>query len=140
MRVGGVRVEILDPKLFARKLALLIVFSAAFVPLKYYELETATTWYVVFLLLLHVYFLVILVWRVRWRRLAGHRRSFLLRLTAVAFFVFLLTVLQAGVTFWEFMVFLGASVAIHTLLLLSLTVVVHRAAPVAPETAPIRAQ
>lgn len=127
MHVGAWRVRILDPRLFARKLIMLLVFSGAFVPLKYYELDTALTWYIVLLLLLHVYFVFVLIWRVRWRQLAEHRRSFALRLIAVAFFVFLLAILEAGVTFAEFLVFLAASLVIHTLLLLSLTVDARRA-------------
>lgn len=119
------RVRILDPQLFARKLTLLIIFSAAFVPLKYYELDTALTVYIVVLLLLHVYFVFVLIWRVRWRQLAAHRRSFALRVLAVAFFIFLLSVLETGVTFAEFLGFLAASLVIHTVLLLSLTLEVR---------------
>ncbi len=136
MDVGAWRVRILDPRLFARKLILLLVFSAAFVPLKYYEWDTALTWYIVLLLLLHVYFVFVLIWRVRWKQLAEHRRSFALRLIAVAFFVFLLAILEAGVTFLEFLVFLVASLVIHTLLLLSLTVDARRHVP-AGEAAPV---
>jgi len=82
--------RILDPRLFWRKLVLLLVFSALFLPLKYYELKQPMVAYVVFLLLLHVYFVFILIWRVRWRVLYEHRRSFLLRVLAVALFVYLL--------------------------------------------------
>lgn len=130
------QVRILDPRLFARKLALLVIFSAAFVPLKYYEWDTALTIYIVLLLLLHVYFVFVLIWRVQWRHLASHRRSFGLRILAVAFFIFLLTVLETGVTFAQFLVFLGASLVIHTVLLLSLTLDVrprHAGIPVQAE-------
>lgn len=138
MDVGSRRVQLLDPPLFWRKLVLLIVFSAAFIPLKYYELDQALTWYLVFLLLLHIYFLVVLVWRVRWRQLAEHRRSFGLRLTAVAFFIFLLAVLKTGVGFAAFMVFLAASMVIHTFLLLSLTVVFRPLVTPKGEPVPVR--
>lgn len=138
MHLGDWRIRILDPQLFVRKLVLLLVFSAAFVPLKYFEWDTALTWYIVLLLVLHVYFVFVLIWRVRWKELAEHKRSFALRIIAVAFFVFLLAILEAGVTFVEFLVFLAASLVIHVFLLLSLTVDAHRmpardAAPVASE-------
>lgn len=125
MRVGTRRVVLLDPPLFWRKLLLLVVFSAAFVPLKYYELERELTLYIVFLLLLHVYFVLILIYRVRWKVLAADRRSFLLRLLAVALFIALLVVNSTGATLWEFVGFLAISLVIHTGLLLSLTMVVR---------------
>ena len=117
--------RILDPRLFWRKLVLLLVFSALFLPLKYYELKQPMVAYVVFLLLLHVYFVFILIWRVRWRVLYEHRRSFLLRVLAVALFVYLLVLSSRSqsVTFGEFAAFLGVSLLIHTALLLSLTMV-----------------
>jgi hypothetical protein len=126
MELGRWRIQILDPKLFIRKVVLLLVFTGGLVPLKYYKIDVALFWYVVVLLILHVYFLFILIWRVQWKQLAQHRRSFALRLVAVAFFIFLLSVLQTGVTFTEFMIFLGASLIVHTFLLLSLTLTATR--------------
>lgn len=124
MAYPGVHVRLLDAPLFWRKLALLIIFSAAFIPLKAYDLEVPLQIYIGFLLVLHIYFVFILIYRVRWRALAEHRRSFLLRMLAVAFFVALLVRLQTGATFWDFVGFLLASLVVHTALLLSLTMVV----------------
>lgn len=131
--------RILDPRLFWRKLALLLLFSALFLPLKYYERRQEMVAYVIFLLLLHVYFVFILVWRVRWRILSEHRRSFLLRMLAVALFIYLLVLASGsqGVTFAEFAAFLGVSLVIHTALLLSLTVVWR---PIDPLVAPAKTE
>lgn len=115
------RLRVLDPALFARKLVLLVLFSAAFVPLKYYRLDRWLEAYVAALLLLHVYFVFVLVHRVRWRVLAEDRRSFALRLLAVALFLALLLRLSTGATFAEFVLFLAVSLLVHTGLLLSLT-------------------
>jgi|GEM_PF-1438553 len=115
--------RILDPGLFWRKLVLLVVFSLLFLPLKYYELDRYLEAYILLLLLLHVYFVFVLAYRVRWRVLAEHRRSFLLRLLAVALFVALLARQSTGADFSDFALFLGVSLVIHTGLLLSLTVV-----------------
>jgi len=127
------RIRILDPKLFLRKLVLLLVFSALFLPLKYFELDKSLEAYIALLLLLHAYFVFVLVHRVRWRILAEDRRSFLLRVLAVGLFVALLARQATGATFAEFVAFLAVSLVIHTGLLLSLTVT-FRAEP-----APLRA-
>lgn len=119
----GRRLRILDPKLFWRKLVLLLVFSGLFLPLKYYHLDEAFLAYVGFLLLLHVYFVFILIWRVRWRVLFEHRRSFGLRVLAVALFTALLARQEAGASFQEFALFLAISLVIHTGILLSLTLI-----------------
>jgi hypothetical protein len=120
---GTARLRILDPALFWRKLVLLLVFSLLFLPLKYYRLDRYLEAYILLLLLLHVYFVFVLVHRVRWRALAEHRRSFLLRLLAVGLFIALLARQSTGATFADFALFLGVSLVIHTGLLLSLTVV-----------------
>jgi hypothetical protein len=131
VQLAGRRFELLDPGLFWRKMALLLVFSAAFLPLKALPWQMPLRVYIVFLILLHVYFVFVLVYRVRWRVLAEHRRSFILRLFAVAIFIALLAVNDAGATFAEFAVFLGISFVLHTALLLSLALVVVRPTAVA---------
>lgn len=125
MEGTNARLRILDPALFWRKLALLVVFSLLFLPLKYYRLDLYLEAYIVFLLLLHVYFVFVLIHRVRWKILAEHRRSFLLRLLAVGLFIALLARQGTGATFADFTLFLVVSLVIHTGLLLSLTVVVR---------------
>lgn len=123
------RLRILDPKLFVRKLVLLLVFSALFLPLKYYELDKFLEVYIAFLLVLHVYFVFVLIHRVRWKVLAEDRRSFLLRLVAVALFIALLARQSTGATFAEFVAFLAISLVIHTGLLLTLTVTFRPVVP-----------
>lgn len=126
MNINGWSIRLLDPPLFWRKLALLLLFSVAFVPLKAYNLDKALNYYIAFLLFLHVYFVFVLVYRVRWHVLSADRRSFILRLLAVALFIALLVANNTGATLWEFVVFLAISLVIHTGLLLSLTVVARR--------------
>lgn len=128
MRIGDWRLEILDPRLFWRKLVLLLVFSAAFIPLKAYNLQLPLNLYILFLLILHVYFVFVFAYRVRWRVLAADRRAFAVRLMAVALFVALLVANNVGATLGEFILFLVVSLVIHTGLLLSLTMVARRSA------------
>lgn len=134
MRLGNRQLRILDPPLFWRKVILLIVFSAAFIPLKAYKLEREFELYVLFLLLLHVYFVFILIYRVRWKVLAANRRSFILRLLAIAFFIAVLAKNRTGATLNEFLVFLAIALVIHVGLLFSLTLVAE--SPPQAETSP----
>lgn len=130
------RLRILDAALFWRKLVLLVVFSLLFLPLKYYRLDRFLEGYIVLLLVLHVYFVFVLVFRVRWNILAEHRRSFLLRLLAVALFIALLARQSTGATFADFALFLAVSLVIHAGLLLSLAVVVRAETPTPAPSAP----
>lgn len=99
---------------------MLIVFFGLFVPLKMYQQELLE-WYVIFLVALHVYVLFVFLYRVRWRILAENRRAFAVRLVAIAIFVALLTVIKAGITLGELVLFVALSGAVHVALLLSLT-------------------
>lgn len=129
MDLAARRIRLLDASLFWRKLALLVVFSALFLPLKAYELEMPLRVYIGFLLVLHVYFVFVLIWRVRWDVLAEHKRSFSLRILAVALFIAILALNESGASFWEFALFLAVSLVVHTGLLLSLTVVIRPPTP-----------
>lgn len=111
---------LIDAPLFWRKLVMLIVFFGLFVPLKMYQQELLE-WYVIFLVALHVYVLFVFLYRVRWRILAENRRAFAVRLVAIAIFVALLTVIKAGITLGELVLFVALSGAVHVALLLSLT-------------------
>jgi hypothetical protein len=118
---------LLDRRLFTRKLVLLVVFFAGFLVLKAYELQVGLFYYGLFLLALHVYILFVFLWRVQWRILAEDRRAFSVRLVAIAVFVLLLTLIKFDVGFWQLLLVVGASLAVHTALLLSLTVDVRPA-------------
>lgn len=131
VNMGGHRAILLDPALFWRKLTMLIVFFGLFIPLKMYR-EELLVWYVVFLVALHVYILFIFLYRVQWRVLAQNRRDFLVRLVAITVFVVLLTVIKAGATLQELLVFVALSGIVHVALLLSLTVHIERASPAQP--------
>lgn len=121
MQVGTYRLTLLDPALFRRKVTMLVVFFGLFIPLKMYQ-EQLLYWYVVFLVLLHVYILFVFLYRVRWRVLAENRKAFAVRLVAIATFSVLLTVIKVGVTLSELLMFVGLSGLVHLALLLTLTV------------------
>lgn len=121
MQVGTYRLALLDPSLFWRKVTMLGVFFGLFIPLKMYQ-ERLLYWYVVFLVLLHVYILFVFLYRVRWRVLAENRKAFAVRLVAIATFTILLTIIKVGVTLSELLLFVGLSGLVHLALLLSLTV------------------
>ena len=129
VQVGSYRLTLLDPSLFWRKVTMLVVFFGLFIPLKMYQ-EQLLYWYVVFLVLLHVYILFVFLYRVRWRVLAENRKAFAVRLVAIATFTILLTVIKVGVTLSELLMFVGLSGLVHLALLLSLTVKARHAEPV----------
>jgi hypothetical protein len=121
VQVGSYRLSLLDPALFWRKVAMLVIFFGLFVPLKIYQ-QQLLDWYVVFLLALHVYILFVFLYRVRWKILAADRKAFAVRLVAIGTFVLLLTVIKVGVTLPELLAFVALSGIVHLALLLSLTV------------------
>lgn len=121
MQAGKYRVTLLDPRLFWRKVVMLVVFFGLFIPLKLYR-EQLLLGYVIFLVALHIYILFVFLYRVRWQVLAENRRAFAVRLVAIAIFVALLTVIKAGATVTELVAFVGLSGLVHLALLLSLTV------------------
>lgn len=118
----GYRFRLLDPPLFWRKLIMLLVFFAGFLVLKAYKQEVGLFYYGIFLLLLHVYVLIVFLYRVRWKILAENRKPFAVRLAAIAVFILILTMIRFDVSFWQLLVVVAASLVVHIALLLSLTV------------------
>lgn len=104
---------------------MLVVFFGLFIPLKVYQ-QRLLYWYVVFLVALHIYVLLVFLWRVKWRIFAENRKAFLVRVVAIVTFVFLLTLVRVGVTPAELALFVIVSGVIHLALLMSLTVDVRR--------------
>ena len=111
----------LDPRLFWRKVTLLVVFFGLFIPIYQYRTPLAI-WYTAFLLALHVYILFVFLYRVKWRVFAENRRPFAIRIVAIATFILLLMMIKVGSTLAEMVVFVLLSGAVHVALLLSLTV------------------
>lgn len=134
MRLLGREWQLLDPRLFWRKVLLLALFFPPFLILKVYEQDLALFYYNLFLLLLHVYILIVWLWRVRWRLLAENRRAFGLRLFALLVFVVILAIIRFDRPFWELVAVVVLSVVVHLGILLSLTVTVR------PATRPADAQ
>ena len=128
----------MDAPLFWRKLVMLVVFFGLFVPIYLYK-SWLTIWYAVFLLALHIYVLLVFVYRVRWRVLAENKKPFMVRLVAIATFVALLTFIKAGATLTELVAFVWLSGLVHVALLLSLTLDVRPMAPAAPRQGDVAA-
>lgn len=126
MRSVGLEWRLLDPRLFWRKILLLAVFFPPFMLLKVYKQDLALLYYNLFLLVLHLYILVVWLWRVRWRVLAENRRAFAVRLFALLVFVVILAILRFDRPFWELVAVVVLSIVIHVGILLSLTVTVRR--------------
>jgi hypothetical protein len=133
VQVGNYHLSLLDPRLFWRKVVMLVVFFGLFVPLKLYQ-ETLLYWYVVFLVALHVYILFVFLYRIHWKVLAENRKAFAVRLVAIAIFVLLLTMIEVGVTLKELLIFVALSGLVHLALLLSLTMRVDLIEPAAGST------
>jgi hypothetical protein len=119
--------RLLDPALFWRKMAMLVVFFGLFVPIYLFR-TTLAVWYAVFLLALHVYVLGVYLWRVRWRILIRRGSPFLARLFTIAVFVTLLMVIRAGATIGELTMFVALSGLVHVGILLALNLDVRPAA------------
>lgn len=122
MDLYGYRFRLLDPPLFWRKLIMLLVFFAGFLVLKAYKQEVGLFYYGIFLLLLHVYVLIVFLYRVRWKILAENGKPFAVRIAAIAVFILILTMIRFDVSFWQLFVVVAASLVVHIALLLSLTV------------------
>lgn len=125
MRFLGYEWRLLDPRLFWRKVLLLAVFFPPFMILKVYQQDLALLYYNLFLLVLHIYILIVWLWRVRWRVLAENRRAFLVRLFALLVFVVILAIIRFDRPFWELVAVIALSIAVHIGILLSLTVTVR---------------
>lgn len=122
----GYRFILIDKKLFVRKLVMLLGFSAGIIPLLLYKNYFGAALYVILLLLLHLYFLVVYLWRVRWKELLNNKLGFVIRAAAILFFTYLLSLLRSGEEIASVIVFLCISVSIHIALLLLLMVRVER--------------
>lgn len=118
----GYRLIIIDKALFVRKLFMLLAFSAGLVPLLMNKNRVGIALYVTVLLLLHAYVLVVYLWRVSWREFLRSKRQFMVRLSAILFFSYLLSKLRFDEHISSVIVLLCISVFLHIMILLLLMV------------------
>ena len=111
-----------QPQLFIKKLAILFAITIALVPLIHYRLAMPTYLFVGTLLVLHIYIFFIYLSRINWRKLRENRVGFVVRLSAIAMFSFILTLLHyQGPTLFVILS-VGAAVTVHALILLLLMI------------------
>lgn len=121
MKLAGYAVITLEqPRLFAKKLTALIIGTAILMPLVYFKLYVPAQIYVGILLVLHIYFFYVYLTRVDWRRLWFSRSGFIIRVTGIVFFSYLLTVLQFDGPVTFVLMNIVAATIIHALILLLL--------------------
>jgi len=116
-------ITLVNRRLFFQKLTALATGTVLFVPLVYYEWEIPAVLYAGSLLAIHILFLYLYVARTPWRQLLRNKVSFGLRLTAVLFFVYLLSLIGFGGTPVQILIKLGAAFGIHVGILLALMAV-----------------
>jgi len=109
-----------QPKLFIKKLGILLGVTIVLVPLIHYKAMLPLYGYVVLLLLLHVYILYIYLWRINWRLLRTHRLGFILRLLGIGLFGYILTLLKFQGATTIVLLNIAAAVAVHAFILLLL--------------------
>lgn len=86
--------KLISPELFIKKLALLCLATLLLVPLVYYKLEIPAMSYLVILIVIHLIFLFLYLFKVEWRSLTPNKITFILRLAAVIFFAYILAILK----------------------------------------------
>jgi hypothetical protein len=80
--------------LFYKKLVTLSVATVALIPLIHFKLSVPASLYLSILLALHLYIMYVYFAGVPWRALIQNKKELLIRLAAIGFFVYLLTVLS----------------------------------------------
>lgn len=88
------KVTTIDRRLFIRKLTVLIAGTLLFIPLMYFKHHGLALAYVGGLLALHICILYVYFSRTPWRRLLHHKAEFGIRVAAVVFFIYLLTLVR----------------------------------------------
>ena len=87
---------IVHKRLFIQKLSALLVTTVLLAPLIYYKVTVPAALFVSGLLLVHIIFFYVYFSRTPWRILLAHKAEFALRLTAVLFFIYLLSLIHFG--------------------------------------------
>ena len=90
----------LNQFLFMKKLTVLVVGTFLLIPLVYYKLQVPAMIYVGILVILHILFLYIYAMRTPWKELMQHKAEFAVRVVAVGFFIYLLTLIKFEGDFW----------------------------------------
>ena len=84
----------LNTRLFIQKLISLVVATGILIPLVHYKLGIPALLYTSGLLALHIFFFYIYFARTPWQRLLAHKGECTVRLAAVGFFIYILTLIK----------------------------------------------
>lgn len=117
------RFKLLNKRLFIQKLTALIVATLLLVPLVHFKLDVPALLYVTTLLVLHVVFLYLYFARTPWRQLLTNKTEFSLRLVAVGFFVYILTLIKFEGSSAVIIARLLAAMVVHGFILAGMMVV-----------------
>lgn len=114
-----------------QKLAALLAGTLLIVPLVYYDYYLPMALYVGLLLLLHFVFFVLYIFRTPWIDIVRHKTEFALRVVAVIFFIYLLSLVKFEGGKMVVIMNIVVALGIHVLILAALMIV--RRSPVSSE-------
>ena len=127
--INTLRIRLTDPQLFFKKTAIIILASYGFIPLIYFhnEGEISALVFAMILVALHLAFLIIYLFRVKFGKLDGDRKSLIYRILGLCFCVVLLILVAEFLPskIWLLAIVLLALCVVHTLILLLLMVEVR---------------
>ncbi|MCH4250200.1 MAG: hypothetical protein LKF88_04945 [Microbacteriaceae bacterium] len=111
------RLEILNPRLFIRKMVLLTVTTLLLAPLIVEKMLIPAALYIGGLIVLHVVVLAVYLYRVPWRELWRNRAEFALRVAAIVFFVCLLALVRFEGDTAIVLMDIGIALVLHCLII-----------------------
>lgn len=135
--IPGARLTLLRPGLFLRKSLMVFALALLLLPLVRLKTELPAVLYVGALLALHIVVLGLYLYRTQFRELDPDRRSLMLRIAAIAFMTYLLSIVSganAETPLRGMVVQVLGAAGLHTVLLAMLAVRVTF--PEEPEPAP----
>ena len=111
------KIYLSNPDLFFKKVLTLFLATVLLVPLIQFKLLIPAMAYVGGLIILHLFFFYIYFSNVPWREISKDKKSLILRLVAVLFFIYLLTLLKFQGNSFVILFNISAAFFIHLLIL-----------------------
>jgi hypothetical protein len=112
----SMKMSLLKPRAYSAKIALLAIFTLAYLPLLELKSQVPFTTYLWLLAGIHVYFFVVLFSGVAWRELRTQRFVFLMRWVSIVALVAVLMALSRSELRSHITLFLGLNFMVHVAL------------------------
>ncbi|MBL8159536.1 hypothetical protein JNJ66_03705 [Candidatus Saccharibacteria bacterium] len=117
------RLTTIDRRLFIRKLTILFVGTVLFIPLVYFKYHGLAMVYIGALLALHCFIFYVYFMRTPWRRLLEDKAGFAIRIVAIIFFIYLLTLIRYEGSLATIIINTSLALVIHVGILAGLMVI-----------------